>query len=134
MCRNRNRRLPLDAGGRRRRALLTGGPRLGELVGAVSGLGLLLVSFLPWYSAGGHDLTAWQAFSVTDIVMAAAAAAALSVAIVVAARLSVSYPPAGSSVTGLLGIIAFVCVLLRLADSNSARRPRGITEMGPTFG
>jgi hypothetical protein len=88
----------------------------GELVGAVSGLGLLVVSFLPWYSAGGHDLTAWQAFSVIDIVMAAAAAAALSVAIVVAARVSVSYPPAGSSVTGLFGIVAFACVLFRLID------------------
>ena len=38
--------------------------RLGELVGAVSGLGLLVVSFLPWYSAGGENATAWQAFGV----------------------------------------------------------------------
>jgi len=86
----------------------------------VSGLGLLVVSFLPWYSAGGHDLTAWQAFSVTDILMAVAAAAALTVAIVAAAHISVSYPPAGSSVTGLLGIIAFACVLFRLLDPPGA--------------
>jgi len=43
----------------------------GELVAAVSGLGLLVVSFLPWYSAGGQDATAWQAFSVVDLFIAA---------------------------------------------------------------
>ena len=71
---DRGRRLPVHAGGRRRRALLNRF-RLGELVGALSGLGLLVVSFLPWYSAGGQDATAWQAFSVVDLVMAAAAIA-----------------------------------------------------------
>jgi len=90
--------------------------RLGELVGAVSGLGLLVVSFLPWYSAGGEDATAWQAFSVVDLVLAAAAVAGLSVAIVVIGRVSVSYPVAGSAVTALVGGIALVCVVFRLID------------------
>jgi hypothetical protein len=88
----------------------------GQLVGAVSGLGLLVVSFLPWYSAGGENATAWQAFSVIDLVIAAAAIMALSVAIVVITRLSVSYPVAGSATTALLGVIAFLCVLFRLID------------------
>ena len=57
--------------------------RLGELVGAISGLGLLVASFLPFYSDGEQDATAWQSFSVVDLAMAAAAIAALSVAIVV---------------------------------------------------
>ena len=90
--------------------------QLGELVGAISALGLLVVSFLPWYSAGGQDATAWQAFSVVDLVLAAAAVAALSVAVVVIGRLSVSYPVAGSAVTALVGGIAVVCVVFRLID------------------
>jgi hypothetical protein len=102
--------------------------RLGELVGAVSGLGLLVSSFLPWYSAGGEDATAWQAFSVVDIVLAAAAVAALSVAIVVLARLSVSYPVAGSAVTALLGGIALICVVFRLID------PPGSGDVGREIG
>jgi hypothetical protein len=77
---------------------------------------LLVASFLPWYSAGGQDATAWQAFSVIDLVMAAAAVAGLSVGIVVVGRLSVSYPSAGSSVTALLGVIAFACIVFRLID------------------
>jgi hypothetical protein len=89
---------------------------LGELVGVVSGLGLLVVSFLPWYSAGGADATAWQAFSVIDLVLLAAAIASLSVGVVVLTRLSVSYPMAGSSVATGVGAVAFLCVLYRLID------------------
>jgi hypothetical protein len=88
----------------------------GELVAAVSGLGLLVVSFLPWYSAGGEDATAWQAFSVVDLVMAAAAISALSVAIVVLARLSVSYPVAGSAVTAGFGGLALLLIAYRLIN------------------
>jgi hypothetical protein len=90
--------------------------RLGELVGAIGGLGLLVSSFLPWYSAGGEDATAWQAFSVTDLFLAAAAVAGLSAAIVVLTHLSVSYPVAGSSVAALFGSIAVVLIVIRLID------------------
>jgi len=88
----------------------------GELVGAISGLGLLVASFLPWYSAGGENATAWQSFSVTDLVLAAAAIAALSVALVVIARLSVSYPVAGSAVSTGFGALALVLIVYRLID------------------
>jgi hypothetical protein len=88
----------------------------GELVGAISGLGLLVVSFLPWYSAGGQNATAWQAFSVVDLVMAAAAVAALSAAIVSLARLSVSYPVAGSAMTAGFGALALLLIAYRLIN------------------
>ena len=90
--------------------------RLGELVAALSGLGLLVFSFLPWYSADGQDATAWQAFSVVDLVLAAAALAGLSVGIVVLGRLSVSYPVAGSAVAAGLGGLALVLVAYRLVN------------------
>ncbi|MFL5907389.1 MAG: hypothetical protein ACJ75Z_07325 [Solirubrobacterales bacterium] len=90
--------------------------RRGELVGAVSGLGLLVVSFLPWYSAGGEDATAWQAFSVIDLVLAAAAIVALSVGIVAVFHISVSYPVAGSTVAAGIGIVAMICIVYRLID------------------
>jgi hypothetical protein len=90
--------------------------RLGELVGAVGGLGLLLSSFLHWYSAGGENLTAWQAFSVTDIVLAAAAVVGMSVAVCVLLRISVSYPVAGSSVAAGIGAVAVILVVIRLID------------------
>jgi hypothetical protein len=90
--------------------------RLGELVGTISALGLLVVSFLPWFSAGDVDRTAWQAFSVTDLVLLVAAVMSLSVAAVTVTHLSVSYPVAGSTMTTGAGALAFVLVLYRLID------------------
>jgi hypothetical protein len=71
---------------------------------------------LPWYSAGGQDATAWQAFSVVDLFIAAAAAAGLSVGLCILFRISVSYPVAGSTVTALFGAIALVLIVWRLLD------------------
>jgi hypothetical protein len=90
--------------------------RLGELVGAASGLGLLVASFLPFYSEFEVNVTAWQAFSIIDLVMAAAGIAALSVGAVVVLRLSVSYPVAGSAVTTGVGALALVLIAYRIID------------------
>jgi hypothetical protein len=90
--------------------------RPGELVGAIGGLGLLVSGFLPWYSFLGNDVTAWQAFSVTDIVLAGAAGIALSVAVCVLFRISVSYPVAGSTVATLFGSVAVILIAIRLIN------------------
>jgi hypothetical protein len=65
---------------------------------------------------GGEDLTAWQAFGITDIVLAAAASTAISVGVCVLFHISVSYPVAGSSVATGLGAIALVLTVYRLID------------------
>jgi hypothetical protein len=116
MRRDRRGRLFDDAGDIRGRAVLNRRLRGGELVEAVGGLGLLVALFLPWYSAGREDATAWQAFSVTDVILAAAAVIALSVAVCVLFGISVSYPVAGSSVATGFGFIAVVLILIRMID------------------
>ena len=77
---------------------------------------MLVVSFLPWYSAGGENATAWQAFSVVDLFIAAAALSGILVGVVVASRVSVSYPVAGCTVATLFGAIAFLLIAYRLID------------------
>src|SRR5262249_20291896 len=71
---------------------------------------------LPWYSSDGSDLTAWQAFDVLDIIMLLAALAGLAVGVVAVFRISVSYPPAGSSIAAGAGAVAFLCILYRAID------------------
>jgi hypothetical protein len=97
--------------------------RLGEWVGALGGLGLLVALFLQWYSQGdpkGYgDTTGWQAFSVTDLVLAATAIVALSVGLCVLFRISVSYPVAGSSVATGLGAVAVVLIVIKLINPPS---------------
>jgi hypothetical protein len=91
--------------------------RLGELVAAVGGLGLLVALFLTWYT---FDYTwptsGWEAFSVTDILLASAAVVGVSVAACVLLRISVSYPVAGSSVAAGFGAIAVILIVIRLID------------------
>jgi hypothetical protein len=102
--------------------------RAGELVGALGGLGLLVAGFLPWYSASGDigfflgfasghtQLTAWQAFTFTDLILAAAAVLGLSVALCVLLGISVSYPVAGSSVAAGFGFVAAALIVIRMID------------------
>jgi hypothetical protein len=97
--------------------------RPGELVGAIGGLGLLVAGFLPWYSVAGENATAWQAFSVTDLIMAAAAVVGMSVAACVLLRISVSYPVAGSSVATGLGFVVVVLIVIRMVDPPGAGDP-----------
>jgi hypothetical protein len=53
---------------------------------------------------------------VTDIVLAAAAVVALSVAICVLFRISVSYPVAGAAVTTGFGFVSVVLIVIRLIN------------------
>jgi hypothetical protein len=106
--------------------------RPGELVGALGGLGLLVASILPWYSAGGENATAWQAFSVTDLILAAAAIMGMSVAACVLLRISVSYPVAGSSVATGFGLVAAVLIVIRMVNPPGAGDPS--IEIGAWFG
>jgi hypothetical protein len=102
--------------------------RLGEWVEAIGGLGLLVATVLPWYSAGGEDATAWQAFSVTDVILAAAAVIALSVAVCVLFGISVSYPVAGSAVATGFGFVAIVLIVIRMIN------PPGSGDVGLEIG
>lgn len=106
--------------------------RPGELVGAVGGLGLLVAGFLPWYSAAGVDVTAWQAFSVTDLILAATAVMGMSVAACVLLGISVSYPVAGSSVATGFGCVAVVLIVIRLINPPGAGDPS--VEIGAWLG
>ncbi len=65
---------------------------------------------------GGENATAWQAFSVTDLILAIAAIVGMSVAACVLFRISVSYPVAGSSVATGFGALALVLIVYRLID------------------
>jgi hypothetical protein len=105
--------------------------RRGELIAAVGGL-ILLVSlfFMNWYAVdvnvstpfgdigGGAEFGAWdgQGFTgtIADLVILAAAVAAVGLAVVTATSRTVALPVAASALTAGLGIAAVVMVLLRM--------------------
>jgi len=102
--------------------------RTGELIAAAGGAALLVVMFLDWYAAGGttevggRDIeisvgfNAWQAFDVTDLLLALAGLAALGLALLTATRRSPALPIAGAVVTTGIGLFATLLVFYRILN------------------
>jgi hypothetical protein len=102
--------------------------RTGEVVAAAGGLALLVVMFLEWYAVGGTTqvagrrvevsvgLSAWEAFGITDILLALAALVAVGTALISASRNSPALPVAGSVLTSTAGVLATVLLLYRILN------------------
>jgi hypothetical protein len=86
--------------------------RAGEWIVAVSGVGLLVSLFLPWYSP---SRTAWEALAVNDVVLALVAAAAVALFLITATQHVPAVPIAFEAALTVLGAIATILVLVRLA-------------------
>lgn len=126
-----------------------------EWVLGALGVALLGVMFLDWYEAafspaqleqalpddtfvsGGifgpadPSLNAWQAFAVTDIVLAVAATLAIAVAVVTATQQTSAVPMALTSLTGLLTLIASIFVTIRVL---TVPEDGYVREVGPMLG
>lgn len=87
----------------------------GEWIAGISGLALLVSLFLPWYTLGGNHVTAWQAMTVDDVLLALAGVAAVT-GVVATARRTPAVPVAYTVLAGLAGLIATVLTAWRLAD------------------
>jgi hypothetical protein len=101
--------------------------RVGEWVVGASGLLLLVALFLPWYELGegivvgppdvlDAHASAWDAFTVLDLLLALGALAAIAVVFVTAAQATPALPLALESLVALFGMLLLVLVVFRLAD------------------
>lgn len=101
--------------------------RVGEWVVGASGLLLLVALFLPWYELGEGIVigppdvldaraSAWDAFSVIDVLLAIGALAAIAVVVVTAAHATPAVPLAMESLVTLFALVLLLLVGFRLAD------------------
>ena len=90
--------------------------RVWEWLTGLAGAALLGALFLPWYGADGSTVTAWEAFAVTDVVLALAGLLALALPVIAAAQRTAAVPQAAGALVLLLGYAALVAVLLRLLN------------------
>ena len=89
--------------------------RTGEWIAGISGAALLVVTFLEWYSAGGGiGATAWEAFSMTDLLVALAALLAVALAAATARSEAPAVPVALSVITATLTPIVMLIVVIRI--------------------
>ena len=113
--------------------------RAGEIVAGVAGVALLAAMFLDWYSmppellSGALDrrlrgVSAWEAFSVIDLLLALCALAPLVLVAFQATRVSQSLPVMWSVLTTIAGMIAVLLVLYRLIDQPG---PNELVEVEP---
>jgi hypothetical protein len=102
--------------------------RQGDLIAGLGGAALLIVMFLDWYGAGGNatfqgqdikialGFNAWEAFSITDLILALTAASGIALAVITATRRSPALPVAASVITATLGALATLLVFYRILN------------------
>lgn len=94
--------------------------RAGEWLATLAGGALLADLFAAWYQRGAEALNAFAAFSVLDVVLVAAAFAALAYGTLTALRRGPSLPLAAGVATLLLAAIGVIAVAWRLFDAPGA--------------
>jgi hypothetical protein len=93
-------------------------PRPGELLAGVAAAALLAVAFLDWYGprARADGVSAWQAFSVVDLLLALVIVLGLALAVLNAAGRGPTAPVALAVITSTLALGATLLVLYRIVD------------------
>jgi hypothetical protein len=86
----------------------------GDWVAAIAGIVMLVALFLPWYTTGGEDLTAWEAMTVDDVILAVAALLAIAAALVVALPRVSSLSVAATSLAILPAVVGLVITVYRV--------------------
>lgn len=90
--------------------------RVGEYLTATSGLLLVTALFGPWYGTGSRDLTAWETFSVLDVVFLLLGLSALAVALLTATQRTPAVGMAGDSLLLLVALPVAVIALVRFLN------------------
>lgn len=90
--------------------------RSGELIALAGGVALAVLSFLPWYSTPTGDVDAWQAFTVTDVLMVVAIVPALALAVANVFERSAALPVTIEVSATVLALPACVAIAIRLLD------------------
>jgi hypothetical protein len=105
----------------------------GEMIAAASGIALIIIMFLNWWSVPGVDevpavaqqlgidigdrsFNAWQAHSFNDIVWFITALAAVGLGLLSATRTRMDFPVAASALVAALGILSLILIVIRLID------------------
>lgn len=93
---------------------------VGEIVAGVSGLALFVFLFLPWYGVDafgfgvGNDFSAWQAFSLIDILLFLVSVVVVGTVLIRIAESNPDLPGPPPQILLAAGAVALVLILFRL--------------------
>ena len=78
---------------------------------------LLIVSlFLPWYSADGQKVNAWQSMALDDVILAVTGALAVGAAVVVAIKRLAGSSVAATSLAILPAVVGLIVTIYRIVS------------------
>ena len=100
--------------------------RSGELIALAGAVALAVLSFLPWYATPTGDVDAWQAFSVTDVLIVIAIVPAVALAVANVLERTPGLPVVLEVCATVLALPACVAIVIRLLD-----KPDGATSLHP---
>ena len=101
----------------------------------LGGLAVLVVTFLDWYELPGKEtVSAWQAFAVTDVLLALAALMALAAFVLTALQPTAAVPLALASLTTLVSIVALLVVVIRVISPPDVNDLETARETGAWLG
>jgi hypothetical protein len=88
----------------------------GDWVAGTCGVLLIVSLFLPWYSAGGQTVNAWDSMAVNDVILAVAGALAIASAVVVGIRRLAGSAVAITSLAIVPALVALIVTVYRLVS------------------
>lgn len=91
--------------------------RIPDVLTGAFGVALLASLFVPWYSLGGVEVTATEAFGFIDLWLLLLAAMAIGVTVVTAVRDTPALPVAMDVMTVWIGLVATLLVLFRVLST-----------------
>ncbi len=77
---------------------------------------MIVSLFLPWYSAGGHSVSAWQSMAVDDVLLLLSGLLAISAGVIVAIKRFSSISVAATALAILPAAIGLVVTIYRLVS------------------
>lgn len=85
---------------------------VGQMVGAVSGLSLLIALFLNWFAGQ----SAWELYNLDDIWLALIAIAAIVIALAPATQADLGVPTGASALLGAMALVIILSYLFEFSD------------------
>ena len=103
--------------------------RAGDVVAGVSGVLLLVSTFLNWYTVSGRDdgLTAWAAFGVVDLLVALVALLGIALAVSQVVGRGPALPVALGVITTTLALAGTLLVLYRILNQPGPNEAIGVS-------
>src|SRR5204863_98858 len=88
----------------------------GDWIAGAAGVLLIVSLFLPWYSADGQKVNAWQSMALDDVILAVTGALAVGAAVVVAIKRLAGSSVAATSLAILPAVVGLIVTIYRIVS------------------